>query len=65
MIMEINDKCRTPLFSPNLFWDVNTGDLDMEQREAFIINRVLDYGQWNDWRIILDYYGLDQIASTA
>ena len=52
-------------FSPNLFWDVTVEDLDMEQHKAFIINRVLDYGKWEDWKIILNHYGLNQIASIA
>lgn len=60
-----NNKNNIPAFSPNLFWDVKADDLDMEQHKAFIVNHVLDYGQWDDWKTILNYYGLDQIASTA
>ncbi|MDR2815670.1 MAG: hypothetical protein LBB62_03080 [Proteiniphilum sp.] len=63
--MEKNNKNNIPLFSPALFWDINTGELDMEQHKDFIVNRVLDYGQWDDWKMILDYYGLEQIASIA
>lgn len=60
-----NNKNNVPVFSPNLFWDVNADDLDMVQHKAFIVNRVLDYGQWDDWKTILNYYGLEQIASIA
>lgn len=65
--MEKEEDKKNPIteFSPNLFWDVTVEDLDMEQHKAFIINRVLDYGQWEDWKIILNHYGLNQIASIA
>ncbi|WP_286834013.1 DUF6922 domain-containing protein [Proteiniphilum sp. UBA5280] len=43
-----NNKNNVPLFSPNLFWDVNADDLDMVQHKAIIVNRVLDNGQWDD-----------------
>ncbi len=63
--MKKNNENNTPLFSSNLFWDVNVDDLDMAQHKAFIVNRVLDYGQWDDWKTILNYYGLEQITSIA
>ncbi len=63
--MEKNDKKNIPTFSTNLFWDLNPEDLDMNQHKAFIVNRVLDYGQWDDWKTILDFYGLEQITSIA
>ena len=49
-------------FSKNLFWDVNTSQLSMETHAAYIIQRVLEYGQMDDWRIINRYYGLDRIV---
>lgn len=63
--MEKSNKNNVPVFSPNLFWDINADDLNMEQHKTFIVNRVLDYGQWDDWKTILDYYGLEQITSIA
>lgn len=65
MKKEENDKKYVLGFSPNLFWDVHVESLDMEQHKAFIVNRVLDYGQWNDWKMILNYYGLSQVAAIA
>ena len=49
-------------FSNNLFWDVDTSLLAMNTHSAFIIQRVLEYGQMNDWRLINSYYGLDKIV---
>ena len=50
-------------FSPNLFWDVRLSDLKMDENQGYIIQRVLEYGQMDDWRLINKYYGLDRIVS--
>ena len=49
-------------FSKNLFWDVDPSELSMEVSARYIIQRVLEYGQMNDWRLINRYYGLDKIV---
>ena len=49
-------------FSKNLFWDVDLSQLSMDDSPAYIIQRVLEYGQMNDWRLIYKYYGLDKIV---
>jgi hypothetical protein len=49
-------------FSRNLFWDVDMSQLTMNAHSAYIIQRVLEYGQMNDWRLINRYYGLDKIV---
>ncbi|MDR1170374.1 MAG: hypothetical protein LBK97_06025 [Prevotellaceae bacterium] len=52
-------------FSTNLFWDADLTELDMEQHARYIVGRVLDYGTWDDWRLIRRYYGMDKIRSIA
>ena len=42
--------------SPYLFWDVDKANLDMDTHRAYIIKRVLEYGQLEDWRLILAHY---------
>jgi hypothetical protein len=37
----------------------------MEQHAAYIVGRVLDYGSWNDWRLIRNYYGMEKIKTIA
>ena len=49
-------------FSPNLFWDANPSELKMDESRGYIIQRVLEYGQMNDWKLINLYYGLDLIV---
>lgn len=57
---DIKDK-----FSPALFWDIDKEDLDMEMHKTYIITRVLDYGMWEDWKLIRDYYSISEIRDTA
>ncbi len=52
-------------FSKHLFWDIDIDDLDLDKHESYVINRVLDYGLMNDWRLIKKYYGLDRIKNVA
>jgi hypothetical protein len=52
-------------FSKHLFWDVNRNNLDFERSKKTIITNVLDYGLINDWDIIYNYYGIDEIAKIA
>ena len=49
-------------FSKNLFWDVDTSALSMDSSPAYIIQRVLEHGQMNDWRLINRYYGIERIV---
>ncbi len=60
-----NQNTIDPALSPHLFWDVDRDKLDMEKNAAFMIKRVLEYGLWNDWKIIQQHYGIATIAQTA
>lgn len=51
------------LLSPVLFWDIDRAQFDTERHSAQLIQRVLEYGTLNDWRLTRDYYGLDRIVS--
>lgn len=48
--------------SKMLFWDMDMGQADMDKYPRHIIQRVLEYGTLEDWRIIHSYYGLDKIV---
>ena len=51
--------------SDHIFWDVDKDILDAQKNKRLIIQRVLDYGLLNDWNMIKNYYGVDEIAQTA
>jgi hypothetical protein len=51
--------------SPHLFWDVDINNLDFIKSKKLIVQRVLDYGLIGDWQIILEAYGISEIANIA
>ena len=52
-------------FSAYLFWDVDVSQLTMEADAPYIIQRVMEYGQMNDWRLINRFYGLNRIVNVC
>ncbi|MEN9611116.1 MAG: hypothetical protein RLZZ628_1930 [Bacteroidota bacterium] len=55
----------TPLFFPKLskfiFWDVAFDTLDYEKDKFFIIEKVMNYGLWEDFKALVQFYGNDII----
>lgn len=49
--------------SPVLFWDIDRDHMDIEQHSAGLIQRVLEYGTLQDWRLTRDYYGLYRVVA--
>ena len=52
-------------FSDNIFWDVDRNQIDLSQHAPYVVQRVLEYGQISDWKLLLAYYGLDEIVSIS
>lgn len=52
-------------FSKHLFWDANPDELDMDKYPAYIIQRVLEYGDIEDWKLLNKYYSLDKITEVC
>ena len=52
-------------FSKNLFWDVDPSTINLESNSRYIIQRVLEYGRYSDWKLILSHYGIKVISDTA
>lgn len=48
-----------------LFWDMDREQVNMDDCPSQIIQRVLEYGTMDDWRIIRAYYGLDKIVEVC
>lgn len=48
--------------SSHLFWDVDMQQADLDKYPAFFIQRVLEWGTMDDWRLIRDYFGIPKIA---
>jgi len=52
-------------FSDYIFWDVERASIDPSANAPFLVQRVLEYGQYEDWKHLLSYYGLDSIVNIA
>ena len=52
-------------FSKYLFWDVDVEELDIDLYPAFVIQRVLEYGMWEDWTQIRSYYSMQIIKDVV
>ncbi len=59
------NKIKIEDFSEHLFWDVDKTKLDIEKHQKYIVKYVLMYGLMNDWRLLLDLYGLKKISENA
>ena len=45
-----------------LFWDIDSDEADMDKYPAHFIQRVLEYGNMDDWRLLRSYYGIPKIV---
>ncbi len=52
-------------FSSHLFWDTDISQIDFDKHQKFIIKKVLQYGFYNDWKLLLKTYGLKTIIKHA
>lgn len=52
-------------FSDYLFWDIDKSSLKLEDNASYVVTRVLELGQLQDWNLLVSYYGLDRIVSIA
>lgn len=52
-------------FSKHLFWDVDTAELDINAHSKYIISKVLQYGNYSDWKVLVACYGIENIVKKA
>ena len=53
------------LLSGHLFWDVDRSGIDPERHAAWLVQRVLEYGRWRDWQILVAHYGKANLAEVV
>lgn len=53
------------LLSKQLFWDVDQEGIDPERHANWLVKRVLEYGRWGDWQILVRHYGKPRLAGIA
>jgi hypothetical protein len=52
-------------FSDFLFWDVDRTQLDSGKNSRFVVKRVLEYGLFDDWQLLVQLYGLKRLTNEA
>ena len=62
--MEITEQINKLICSP-LFWDTQASNIDTEQNARFIIERIITRGTFQNWKLLLDYYGHDRVLKEA
>lgn len=50
-----------PNLSKRIFWDVNFDALDYENDKRFIIDKVMNYGLWDDFVALMHFYGKETV----
>ena len=61
----LNSTIQASDFSPHLFWDVDIEKIDLDRSRKLIVERVLEYGQMEDWKKLQEAYGLEEIKRLA
>ena len=52
-------------FSPNLFWDADSAELDLVKHKKYVVQRVLERGTMEDIRQMFTMYGFEDVVSTS
>lgn len=50
-----------PAISRRIFWDVDYDALDYDKDRFFIIDKVMNYGLWQDFLEVMKYYGKEVV----
>ncbi len=58
-------KKEKPIFSQNLFWDIDIEELDVDKYPKFVIERVIERGSLEDWHKVKNYYTFEQIKELS
>jgi hypothetical protein len=51
----------TPEFSRHIFWETDYDKIDWVLKARYVIERVIEYGDWEDWKHLKSFYGLEKI----
>lgn len=52
-----------PNISKTAFWDVNFEEIDFEKNQVFVIDKVFNYGKFNDQLEVIRFYGVESIKN--
>lgn len=57
------DQQLKPNISKRVFWDVNYDSIDYDKDKFFVIDKVMNYGLWEDFIQVMQYYGKEVVRN--
>jgi hypothetical protein len=57
----ISNNSIKPNISKIAFWDVNFDNIDFQENSVFVMNKVFNYGTWDDIIETLRFYGIERV----
>jgi hypothetical protein len=63
--MEAEKQYQISDLSAALFWDVDRSKLSWEQDASLLVERVLQFGRLQDWKILRNQLGIKKIGALA
>ena len=61
----VHAKQKVPAIRPHLLWEYDWDTIDFSRLATVVIERVIERGNPAEWQEIVNFYGLEQILSTA
>ena len=52
-----------PAISKKAFWDISFDQMDFDKSSLFVMEKVFNYGGWDDQVKIMRFYGTERIRS--
>jgi hypothetical protein len=50
-----------PEISQKAFWDIRFSEIDYGNNSRYVMEKIFNYGTWNDQVAIMKFYGLNRI----
>ncbi len=61
----MGERGRVPERVQRLFWDVKKDEVDIDFHRSYIIRRIIDFGNMDDVKWMLETYSQDQIVDVV
>lgn len=55
-----NSLMTKPTISRTAFWDVDFDQIDFQEKDLFVMEKVSNYGTWDDFIKVIRFYGVNR-----
>lgn len=49
-----------PIVSKTAFWDVDFDQIDFQEKDLYVMEKIANYGTWTDFINVVRFYGVDR-----